>query len=472
MNSLRFIPALFGFGLLGLSILFTSCKENSLIRTDVVPAVDNITVFGTDTLTLHTKTVLDDTVVTNAFSSGLPVYVGVGKISFDPFFGSTSSSFYFQVRPPQDNFSIDQTRYQIDSAVLVLPYSGFSFGDTTNSAGTQTFKAYRMKERIYFDSTYYANMSPRAIDANPIASLTVSLPDLVRSYRDSVIVLGRKRPTHLRLRLNADVLNEMVSKLGGPEYANTASFLDFFNGIHIAAENMGNTIPYFRLTGDDIYTRAGILMYYHTNNGGGAVTDTLIASFPFDPTATQTKTGYCSRITKDYNGTPVKALFESTATSENIAAIQSLPGAAMEVIVPHVKNLPRCIVNKAELVISQVASPLDVLFQPPSRIYPLVVDEYGQKSNIADRYPFSSAAALFFIDGNLRVNIVDGILVNQYVLNLPRELQNAIVEQRKELKLRINGTQTFLGANRVTVAGSQYAKPSLRVKLNVVYTKL
>jgi hypothetical protein len=463
------LPLLF---LLSVLFVLSSCKENTVIRTDIVPAVDNITVFGTDTLTLLTKSVQDDTVITNAYSSSFPVLVGAGNISLDPYFGKTSSSFYFQIRPPQDNYSFDQIKYQIDSAVLILPYSGFAYGDTTNSAGYQTFKAHRMSEKIYFDSIYYAHSPAKNIDPTPFASTSVYLPTLIKSIRDSTKVAGVNRSAHLRMRINNDLMNELINKSGSAVYENTANFIDYFNGIHITTETGGNTIPYFRLTGDDNYTKAGILLYYHTKNSSGVITDTLITSYPFDPKASQTKTGFYSRVTRDYLGTPAQESFNSSAQTEGTVLIQNLPGAALDLRIPNIKNLPRCIVNKAELIITQIPSPLDALYEAPTRIYPQVIDEYGKRENIADRQPLTSNSALYFIDGNVRSAVVNGKVVNQYVVNFPRELQNAIVEQRKELRLRINGTQTFIGAFRLTAGGSNYSQPAYRMKLNVVYTKL
>ncbi|MBL7711635.1 MAG: DUF4270 family protein [Chitinophagaceae bacterium] len=445
-----------------------SCKENTIIRTDVVPAVDNITVFGTDTLTLVTNTVQDDTVVTNAYVSGLNVYMGAGNISNDAYFGKTSASFYFQVRPPQDNYSFDRSKYQLDSAVLILPYSGTSFGDTVGSAGYQTFKAYRMTEPIYFDSVYYASSPAKSVEGTPFATKTVFIPELVNSKRDSTLVGGKKRAPHMRMRITDDNLVNRIIDAGA---ANTAAFISIFNGIYVTTEAGGNTIPYFRLNGDDVFTKAGILMYYHTRNSGGLVTDTLTASYPFDPTASQTKTAFFNKVSRDYTGYPVKYLFSSTSGTEGTIAVQNLPGAAIDLRIPYAKNLPRCIVNKAELVITQIPSPMDGVFAPPDRLYPMVVNEYGVKSRIADLNATTSTASLYFVDGYSRSANVGGKIVNQYVLNFPRELQNAIVEQKKELRLRINGTQSFIGAFRLTAAGSNYSQPAYRIKLNVVYTK-
>lgn len=460
------------FGLFALCIANSSCKENTVIRTDVLPAVDNITVFGTDTLSLLTKSVQDDTVITNAYNSSFPVIVGAGNISNDPYFGKTNSSFYFQVRPPQDNYSFDQSKYQLDSAIVILPYSGFSYGDTTSSAGNITFKAYRLTENIYFDTVYYANTPAKSTEASPFASATYYVPQIISSERDSTKVAGVNKPAHIRLKINDALTNELINKTGGSEYSNTSNFINYFKGIYIKTEIGANTIPYFVLSGDDDYSRANILVYYHTKNSSGVISDTLTVSFPFDPTSTQTKTGFFSTLTRDFNGTPAKEHFNSTAKTEGTIIIQNAPGAAFDITIPNVKNLPKCIVNKAELVITQIPSPMDNIFLPPTRIYPLVVEENGTKRNTLDRLPLTSNSALYFIDGNLRSGLVGGKVVNQYSLNFPRELQNAIVEQRKELKLRINGTQTFIGAYRLTAAGSNYSQTAYRIKLNVIYTKL
>lgn len=453
-------------------VLLVSCKENTVIPTGVVPAVDNITVFGTDTLTLLSKTVRDDSVATSAYASGIGIYVPAGNIQSDPFFGKTEASFYFQVRPPQDNFRLDQSVYQVDSAVLVLPYSGFSFGDTTNSAGVQTFEAYRCSSKIYFDTVYYANSPDLPRSSTPFARTSVNIPDLIRSFRDSTMVGGKKRAPHIRMRLDEATMKDLVDNSGTDKYSNTASFLDFFNSIYVKATNPSNTIVYFSLLGSDMYSNGGIVVYYHTRNTSGAITDTLTASYPYDPTASQTKTGYFSKVSRDYSGAPVQALFQSTAASDASLALQNQPGAAIEITLPTVKNLPKCIVNKAELVITQIASPLDVLFAPPARIYPSSIDENGGRHPLADRYPLNSNSPLTFIDGYLRQAALGGVLVNQYVVNLPRELQDAIVQQRKQLRLRLNGTQTFIGAYRLTAAGKGYSRADYQVKLNVVYTKL
>ncbi len=444
----------------------TACKENTVIRADIVPIVDNIHVFGTDTLTVNTKSIFDDSLTTSVYVSGLDVYMGAGAITGDPFFGKTLESFYFQVRQPQASYTFDKTKYQIDSAVLVLPYSGFSWGDTSITAGTQTYTAYQITGDFSKDSVYYTNSPDRTIDPTPIGAVTVSLGNLVRSKYDSTTVLGVKRAPHIRIRLSDAVRDNLINNSGGDNYKDYPTFVSWFKGIYVTCNNTGNTIPYFRLTGGDIFSTAGILMYYHTI--GAAVVDTLTVNYPFDPP----NTAFYNKVTRDYTGSTAATYFASKAVSDNVIMIQNQPGAAADIHIPNVKNLPRCIVNKAELIITQVSAPLDGVFSASSRIYPSGVDTNGESYTIADRYPTSSVTALAYIDGNVRTANIGGLIFNQYVLNIPRELERAITERRKELRVRINGTQTFAGAYRFVAAGSNYSQPQSSIKFNIVYTKL
>lgn len=448
----------------------SACKENTVIRTNVVPAVDNITVFAPDpdTITIYTKNVVDDSVITSAYISGQDVYMGAGAINSDPFFGSTFARFYFQIRQPQTGFSFDKSTYEADSAILILPYSGFAYGDTSITAATQTFKAYRITGGFSKDSLYYSSSPDIAAESTPIGETTISLGQLIKSRYDSTSVLGVKRAPHLRIKLSSGIMDTLLNSSGNSNYADYPAFMSWFKGIYVTCDaGTGNTIPYFRLNGSGAYSTAGILIYYHTRKSGGAITDTLAVSYPFDPQYT----AFFNKISRNYSGTPAGALFNSTAISDNTILVQNEPGAAADITFPNVKNFPRCVVNKAEIIITQIGSPLDAVFYSPAKIYPVGVDASGSTYTIADRYPLSSLEPLYFIDGYRRFATIGGTSVSQYVINVPRELQRAIVEQRS-LKIRINGTQTFPGAYRLVAGGSGYSNPQQKIRINIIYTKL
>jgi hypothetical protein len=454
---------------LSATISFSACKENTIIPTSAVPAVDNIHVFGTDTLSLLTKSVRnEDSFATSVYASGYNVVMGGGAINSDPFFGKTYARFYFQVRYPQVNYIFDQTKYQADSMVLVVPYSGFSWGDTSLAAGTQTFTAYRVTGEFSRDSIYYSNSPDRTIDPSPLGSVTMNLSDLVRSKYDSTLVLGVRRSPHIRIPMPSSLMTEIITASGGDSYKDVLSFMTFLKGFYINCDqNAGNCIPYFRLNGTDNYSTACIQLYYHTRNSGGGVTDTLMTVYPFEGGVT----GFYNKISHDYSGTPAASYLSSTAKSDDITLVQNQPGAATEIVIPHVKSMPRAVINKAELVLSQVGSPWDAVFWAPDRIYIYGVDKDGHQYTIKDRYPVTDQA-LAFINGNARTTTVGGMVIRQYVLNIPRELERAIAEQRDELRLRINGASSYPGAFRTVVAGSNYSMPQYRAKLNIIYTKL
>src|SRR5690606_39293688 len=78
---------------------------------------------------IYTKTVRTDSFVTSNSINGVPVYHALGTVN-DPFSGKTNAGFYFQIIPPSLGYGFPQTP---DSVVLVLPYAGFTWGDTTSS---------------------------------------------------------------------------------------------------------------------------------------------------------------------------------------------------------------------------------------------------------------------------------------------------------------------------------------------------
>jgi hypothetical protein len=94
----------------------------------------------------------------------------------------------------------------------------------------------------------------------------------------------------------------------------------------------------------------------------------------------------------------------------------------------------------------------------------------GAVYTIADRYPTSSNEPLNFIDGTRRVAYVNNQKVYQYILNIPREIQSAILKKRNFVHLRLNGTVSFPGAYRLKAGGNKHS--SSKIKLNIIYTKI
>jgi hypothetical protein len=141
---------------------------------------------------------------------------------------------------------------------------------------------------------------------------------------------------------------------------------------------------------------------------------------------------------------------------------------------PTLKNLPNIVVNRAELIITEIhlSSDLDQQkFWAPLLLDVVGVDDAtGNKYVPLDRLPVTDVGALAFIDGGRKsVTLPGGITVNQYSINIPREVQRAITNKSNALHLQLNGVQRFFGAYRLTAAGNP---ATFKVSLRITYSKL
>lgn len=437
-------------------LLFASCKEDTVIKTNLAPSVDNIGTEQIDTITILSKTFYEDTVVTSNESSSLLVVHGLGK-AYDPFFGLTNAGIYLQVVPEKAYYAFPTV---IDSAFLVLPYSGFSWGDTsaTDAGAKQVYNVYRVTDTMGRDTKYYSNDS-KAYDPSPVG--TITLND-IRGLKDSVNVLGKNRTPHLRIKLEGSFISSIVTDAATS--GDNSTFLEKFRGLYIAPadtrSNSGKAISYFVINGANDYQRAAIQFFYFQDSVKNA-----FFSFASNSTA------HFNKITRTYNQ-GVKDILNSTAESDEVVLLQNTPGTAIDLKFPYLKNLPQGVINKAELVITKISYPgdpdQDNKFFEPARIFPRGVEPGGRVYDVLDTE--GGEAGLNFVDGTRKeVILPNGIKVTRYVINIPREVQRAIVNKIDVLHLRIYGVQRFFGAYRL-IAGGKHS--TYKVSLNIAYSKI
>lgn len=443
------------------ALSMSSCKEDTIIRSDAVPDVDNINTFQLpDTATLITRTIYDDSIITG-YKNIATYYHALGSVNTDPFFGRTHGAIYFQVIPPSTSFTFQGTNPQIDSAVLVLPYGNFTWGDTTNASPAQKVRVYPITEKMYYDSNYYSKQRIQ-IDRTKLLG-TQNM--YVKSLRDSVNIWGTSYYGHLRVRLDTAQLMPLLRK-GIDSSSEYGKFLAEFPGLYVEPDTtvIASALPYFAMSssvGSSIYDKAGVVLYYHNNS-----TDSLVTAFSFNTVYS----AHSNFIKRDYSGTPAFSLMSPTAPpNPNVLLIQNEPGAAVEVRIPLTNLLPKgSVVNKAQLIFTEIDTASASLYFAPSRIFPIGIRSDSTYS-IADRYPLSSSDPINFIDGTRKSVTVGSVVFNQYTINFPRELQQAFTGGKNELHLRINGTQTFPAAYRLIARGRPAGDRKL--KLNIIYSK-
>ena len=473
-----------------MAAIVQGCKENTILNSKISPAGNQVGVYSVS-LPCITHTYYDDSTITSTNIGGLAVYQGVGVYN-DPFFGTMTGSTYFQVIPTDFGPAILAAADSnvIDSAVLILPYSGFTYGDTVNESTTQTYQAFYMLDTMGLNSIYY-NYSTKPIDINH----PLSDPTTINVYhlRDSVGLHPNVLPQNypgLRIKLKLPAITKLLLNAQAATTSTNPSqdFLNNFNGICVRvadSRHSATAIPYFQLDGSSIYSQAGILVYYHVSN---VVGDTgLIEPYYFN-------TGCCAHfnnITKSFNHSPVNALLHSTAANDSIIALQNQPGASFDVVVPGIKSLPKGVINKAELRFSVLSysNPNGALL--PERLYPLGIGNgiyptgisEGLAYTLSDRYPLTSVTPLIVMDGYLHpVSYTDSIThttttIQTFTMDLPREVINSIAAGNDVLHLHINGTEDFYGAFHLVAAGGSYGNSNTndtlyRPKLFVVYSKL
>jgi hypothetical protein len=446
----------------GLLIAITQpgCKEHTIISSGFAPGINGITI-ATDSFTILTKTKYYDSVPTN--NSRINIYMGMG-IANDPLVGKTNAGLYFQVIPPK---GFIYSNYTIDSAFVILPYSGFTYGDNSSRTATKNYAVYGITDPTYpvDTATYFANTQTAANKFYFTANTNLY------HLADSISIGGVNYIPHMRLKIpksGYQLLTDLMQ--ADANSATLPGYITQFRGIYIeeadtSGSNPGVAIPYVQLDGGGYnnYDHANILLYAHTNG----MTDVVQISFPFSTT-------YCAhynKISHVYNSAGA-AFFQSTASSDAQVLLENGPGAVIDVKVGGIRSLKRNdtipIINQAQLKFT-ISTPNATYLPPfstsPYSVYTLPTG-YDVLSQIADRYPLLSSYPSSFIGGTRDST------GTTYTLNVPRELQLALSKGYDTLHLRINGSTDFWGAYRAVIGGGNNTNSAVRMKFNVVYSRI
>jgi hypothetical protein len=430
------------FVVLSIAVI-SGCKEDTIIKASVAPGGDNSNLFTIDTLTVISRSLYIDTLNASSTSNlykdlNYRIVHAMGTV-IDPDFGKTNAGIYIQVQPA-DNFSLPGT---IDSAFVILPYSGFKWGDTLQSS-MQKINVYRVTQSFDRNSTYYSNQS-LTTESTPLNwAIEYDAKDL---KRDSIEFAGTKRPSHIRIKLT----DAAISALKQADFSSKSNFINSFKGLFIKPDVNNNTsavLPYFYLDGDGDYKRVAIAIFYHEGSDMTAKTSFLNFS--------RSDCAHYNWVERDV--VKINSLINSAG--DKTVFLQNEPGAVIDIIVPYIKNLPKGIINKAEIIIT---ADTNTRFSPPNII------QYRIKNNKPE---FLSGD--YEIYGGASKNTIalsSGQLVDQYKINIPREVQKAILEGRDSLHLRLRGAGGFPGAYRLIGGGSNATNSSYKLKFTIVYSK-
>lgn len=450
-------------------LLVTGCKEETIIKAKVAPGDNDFGVVSVgDTMACITKTVFLDKFKSSEKLVGLPVVQALGTI-VDPYFGKTNAGVYFQVLPTVNDFTFSASGYTLDSAVLILPYSGFAWGNRTNPK-PQKFRVYRVNEPMNVATDYYSN-EDRQVRNELLGEATINLES---AMKDTPVVAGNNAGfKHLRIPLSQAFLDDVRSKIGTGTFSNESNFLAEYNGFYVAPDstaNMNNNtdlLTYILFDGGSDYARVAVAFYYREDGSN----ETKTAFFNYN----RDKTAVYNRISRNFIGYPAQSIIDRYNSTINVSddtvLLQNEPGCVIDVRIPNLGSIPTASILKAELVFTRIKTGLAVdSLSEPNRITPVGIDATGAEYEIADYSGSDVTATVLFVDGTKRIEKdAAGNDISTYRINIPREVQKAINAKRNELHLRIKGTKGFPAAYRLVAGGRTHG--TYRMQLNLVYSQ-
>lgn len=431
---------------LGLIALAVSCKKKDPenIGLDLLPGGDLLNATFTDTATLITHTVKDDSLL--MYSSSVktsPLLLGTIN---DPIFGITKSSIFTQFSLSATNPAFG-TNPVLDSAVLSLAYnSGQYYG---NISTPQKFDVYEVSEMMSTTSTYYSNDSMKIFTTQQIGSATIT-----PAVSDSVQIGAAKFPAHLRIKLSKGMFDDFLfNPTYTSSYNSNANFQTAFKGIHIKSSlpSGEGAILYMKIT--DAFSR--LTLYYHN--------DADTTSYYFN-----ISTDNCARFSHfEHNYSSATEITNQLATADNTQQdkvfVQPMAGVRTKITMPHISGFfknGRVAINKAELILPVEPSSVSSVFSAHPKLVVTIADSELGPVFMPDYFE----GATYFGGDYDSTNKV-------YKFNIARYVQQVLNGTKENQGLYIITNARPTTANRVQLIGGNQTLPN-HVRLKITYTPI
>jgi hypothetical protein len=422
------------------SLLINSCtKELSPIGLELLDPLDLLSMGYTDTVQIVAYSIPEDSV----FTSNLD-YAQVGSM-YDPIFGKTTANFYTQLylTTTRVRFGTDPV---FDSAFLYIPYKG-SYGDTLSN---MTLHVYSLTDSIIKSLDYYSNSTVSYDQANPIGEITFQ-----PKPKDSSYFEGSTHTPYLRIPINSNFGNYVLSAKDTNSLNNSTEFVKFFKGICIIAEpqNTPGKGAIISLSIPSDFSR--IVMFYHNTE------DTLNYNFAI--------TTDCQRFQHyDHNGyaeaIPMlkEQLQGNTTSGQQFLFAQGMAGIKIKIEFPYLNkwfDTEKVVINDAQLIIGNGS--VSDIFTNPSSVTLRGVGEAGSTSPvaIADESDING-----YFDGTYNS------ASNSYRFRIKRYIQQVLTGKANNngLHLIIPGA-SYVGS-RLVLNGT--SSPQSDLKLYLRYTRV
>jgi hypothetical protein len=278
---------------------------------------------------------------------------------------------------------------------------------------------------------------------------------------DSIDVFGIPFPPHLRIRLSDRLGQELLNQSGTSNLANDSSFKNYFKGICVAPDTLaspyGASIIYFNL----VSGVSGLHVYWHSPHK-----DSLNYVFPIS--TSEVRTNYFKH---NYTGTSIPQHLQNNSTqNDSVVFVQGTAGLKTRITIPSLPSLHNILINKAELVITQVLDPLrtDSILTPPSQIVCVTQDTSGKDIALPDNLNLIFPV---FGGGKITKVTLDRRVYAEYHFSIADQVQQIIDGKTTDRGLFLIAYRRGEMADRL-MAGGSMRMDNFKMKLNLIYTPI
>jgi len=457
------------------------------LGNELIPAVDNITTFQTELLTITDNRFLPDSSRVLSTEDH-----ALGRISADPIFGKTTADIYFDVRPKVLGFrpfpSADSIA-TVDSVVLSLSFKSL-YGDSTSVERFQIYEIEPQERANFKDSArgYLVNRSEFA--HNPL--LKTHDQDFTKLNDEYKIIEGADTVSiknQMRIRLDNSFASRFIN-YDTTVYKTDSSFKSKFAGFAILTDSTfgsPNALAYFNLA-DNNNTR--VTFYYKVQKNGKPENSITVFDFQNDANA--------NLIRRNPAGSEYSNNLNNANANDAKLYLQTSPGSFATIKIPGLDTLSNAIIHRAELIVEKLMLSDENKFPPPSILFLDAIDSSNNRFiTIPNDFIYNTAQGFYNIEQ------IGGLLNKNtnYNFNITRYVQGIVTRNEPVYTLRLyapfrtNPTQVFpggagsitplppealsgLGVNipiskgRVVVAGGGTMPASKALRLRIIYSKI
>ncbi|MCW3087857.1 MAG: hypothetical protein JWQ78_1243 [Sediminibacterium sp.] len=478
-----------------LTVFAAGCTRISStdIGGSLIPDIDGV---------ITRDTLLD--VITDSFddTDTARIYRGdnhlVGAITFDPLFGKTTASMFFEMKPPSFPYFIpgNKDSLKIDSVVLILGYAG-SYGDSTQPLRltvSEIDQSTPLDETITYPSNY-PNVKPVSVGAALAPTFSID----IRRLGDSVKNRFENAKNQVRLRLNTSVAQRFLKTYDSTNaYRSDSAFRSYFAGFAITptASSPANALLKINL----VDTNSKFALYYSSSSTGATQRDTSVAYFSFGALTS----GDANFVMRDRTGSEVSRHLTTTSKPDSLVYLQTTPGTYVRIRIPGLQGLSNRIIHRAELIAEQVPDDANLnttekQMLPPRYLLLTRIDSVSKtKHNLPNDYVLSADGPnITTFGGYLASKAATGYdKIYAYNFNISRYVQGIVTRKDTSYTLRLSAptndsllytppypnntvTQPYYtspaigndaGDGRVRLGGGTHSR--FRMRLRIIYSRI